>query len=73
VLAQHFPDASGTRLLGPAEPPLALIRGQHRVRLIVKAPRAADLSGLIRDWLSKAPKPKGKITIHIDVDPVSFI
>jgi len=68
-----FPDTPGTRLLGPAEPPLALIRGRHRVRLIVKAPRAADLSSLIRDWLAKAPKAPGSIQIQTDVDPVSFL
>jgi primosomal protein N' (replication factor Y) len=63
----------GSRLLGPAEPPLALIRGRHRVRLIVKAPRATDLSSLIRDWLAQAPKAPGAIQVQIDVDPISFL
>jgi primosomal protein N' (replication factor Y) len=73
ALARLFPDTPGTRLLGPAEPPLALIRGRHRVRLIVKAPRAADLSGLIRDWLAGAPKAPGPIQVQVDVDPISFL
>lgn len=73
ALGQIFPETPGMRLLGPAEPPLALIRGRHRMRLIVKAPRAADLSGFVRDWLSNAPKAPGSVQVQIDVDPVSFV
>ena len=73
ALAQVFPDTPGTRLLGPAEPPYAVLRGRHRVRLIVKAPRTTDLSGLLRDWLVLAPKAAGSIAVQVDVDPVSFL
>jgi primosomal protein N' (replication factor Y) len=72
-LAQAFPDTPDVRLLGPAEPPLAVIRGRHRVRLIVKTPRGTDLSGLIRSWLADAPPIRGALGLHIDVDPVSFL
>jgi len=61
------------RLLGPAEAPLAMVRGRHRFRLLVKAPRAFDLSGYLRDWLAAAPKPKGKVKLEVDVDPQSFL
>lgn len=73
ALAQIFPETPGIRLLGPAEPPLALIRGRHRMRLIIKAPRATDLSGFIRGWLANAPKAPGSLQVQIDVDPVSFV
>jgi primosomal protein N' (replication factor Y) (superfamily II helicase) len=61
------------RVLGPAEAPLALIRGRHRLRLLVKAPRAFDLSAYLRDWLAAGPKPKGSIKLEIDIDPQSFL
>ena len=61
------------RVLGPAEAPLALVRGRHRLRLLVKSPRAFDLSAYVRDWLAKGPKPKGSIKLEIDIDPQSFL
>jgi primosomal protein N' (replication factor Y) len=68
-------DATGNdvRVLGPAEAPLALVRGRHRLRLLVKSPRAFDLSAYLRDWLAASPKPKGSIKLEIDVDPQSFL
>jgi primosomal protein N' (replication factor Y) (superfamily II helicase) len=61
------------RILGPAEAPLALIRGRHRLRLLVKSPRAFDLSAYLRQWLAVGPKPKGSVKLEIDVDPQSFL
>jgi primosomal protein N' (replication factor Y) len=68
-------DATGNdvRVLGPAEAPLALVRGRHRLRLLVKSPRAFDLSAYLRDWLAAGPKPKGSVKLEIDVDPQSFL
>ncbi len=61
------------RVLGPAEAPLALVRGRHRLRLLLKAPRAYDLSAYLREWLAAAPKKHGSIKLDIDVDPQSFL
>jgi len=61
------------RILGPAEAPLALIRGRHRLRLLAKSPRAFDLSAYLRQWLGAGPQPKGNIKLEIDVDPQSFL
>ncbi len=63
----------GVRVLGPAEAPLALIRGRHRMRLLIKAPRNYDLSAYLRRLLAKAPKRRGAIKLEIDVDPQSFL
>jgi primosomal protein N' (replication factor Y) len=71
-LAASAPRAEEVRLLGPAEAPLAVVRGRHRFRLLVKSPRAFDLSGFLREWLAAAPKPKGKLALEVDVDPQSF-
>jgi primosomal protein N' (replication factor Y) len=67
------PPDDGVRVLGPADAPLSLVRGRHRVRLLVKAPRAFDLSAYLRDWLAAGPKPKGSLKLDIDVDPQSFL
>src|SRR6266568_1793986 len=72
-LAGAAPRHDEVRVLGPAEAPLALVRGRYRFRLLVKAPRAFDLSGYLRDWLAAAPKPKGKLKLEVDVDPQSFL
>jgi primosomal protein N' (replication factor Y) len=60
-------------VLGPAEAPLALVRGRHRLRLLIKAPRGYDLTAYLRRWLAKAPKRRGPIKLEIDVDPQSFL
>ena len=45
-------------MLGPAEAPLAVVRGRHRFRLLVKSPRGFDLSAYLRAWLAAAPKTR---------------
>jgi primosomal protein N' (replication factor Y) len=72
-LAQSAPRAEEVRVLGPAEAPLALLRGRHRFRLLVKAPRGFDLSAYLRQWLAAAAKPGGKMKLEVDIDPQSFM
>src|SRR5271170_5834219 len=72
LFARSAPPHDEVRVLGPADAPLSLVRGRHRLRLLVKAPRAFDLSAYLRDWLAAAPKAKGSIKLDIDVDPQSF-
>ena len=73
ALARAAPAHDEVRVLGPAEAPLALVRGRHRLRLLIKAPRNFDLSAYLREWLKAAPKIKGSIKLDIDVDPQSFL
>jgi primosomal protein N' (replication factor Y) len=73
ALARAAPQADDVRVLGPAEAPLALVRGRYRFRLLIKAPRNFDLSTYVREWLYAAPKIKGSIKLDIDVDPQSFL
>ena len=67
------PRADEIVLLGPAEAPIAVLRGRHRFRLAAKAPRAADLQGFLRALLAAAPPPRGGVKVAIDVDPQSFL
>ena len=71
-LAAVSPHDEGVRVLGPAEAPLAVVRGRYRFRLLVKAPRNYDLSAYLREWLAAAPKAKGTLKLEVDVDPQSF-
>ncbi|MPZ39609.1 MAG: primosomal protein N' [Rhizobiales bacterium] len=72
-IAAAAPHDEAVRVLGPAEAPLALVRGRYRFRILVKAPRAYDLSAYLREWMAKAPKKKGNIKLEVDVDPQSFL
>jgi primosomal protein N' (replication factor Y) len=72
-LAASAPAAPAVRVLGPAEAPIAVIRGRHRFRLLAKAPRGFDLSGYLRDWLAGGPKPQAGQRVDIDIDPQSFL
>ena len=71
--AAYVASADAVRVLGPADAPLSLVRGRHRLRLLVKAPRGFDLSAYLRDWLANAPKKHGDIKLEVDVDPQSFL
>jgi primosomal protein N' (replication factor Y) (superfamily II helicase) len=72
-LAATAPRDDHLRILGPAEAPLALIRGRRRWRLLAKSPRGFDLSGYLRDWLAAGPKARGSLQVTVDVDPQSFL
>jgi primosomal protein N' (replication factor Y) len=72
-IAAAAPLDDHVRVLGPAEAPLAVVRGRHRQRILIKSPKAYDLSGYMRGWLSHAPKTRGTLKIEIDIDPQSFL
>ncbi len=72
-VARHAPPAERIAVLGPAEAPLAVIRGRHRWRLLVKAPRELDLQSYLRAWLSALPKPPSDLRLTVDVDPYNFL
>jgi primosomal protein N' (replication factor Y) (superfamily II helicase) len=72
-LAGAAPPEETVRVLGPAEAPIAVVRGRHRFRLLVKAARGFDLSGYLRDWLARAPKAGAGVKLEVDVDPMSFL
>jgi primosomal protein N' (replication factor Y) len=59
-------------ILGPAEPPMALLRGKFRMRLIVKTTRKTNIQLLIRAMQRGAGPPKGGARLDVDIDPFSF-
>ena len=73
VLARCAEAPAGVAVLGPAEAPLAILRGRHRMRLIVRTAREINLQDYLRAWLKRAPRPKGSVRVVVDVDPQSFL
>jgi primosomal protein N' (replication factor Y) (superfamily II helicase) len=72
-LASVAPLDERIQVLGPAEAPLAVIKGRYRFRLLVKSLRNVDLSEYLREWLAAGPKTKGNLKLEVDVDPQSFL
>ena len=60
-------------ILGPAEAPIAVVRGRHRFRLLVKSPRTTDLQGFLRAMIAAAPPERGGVRVMVDVDPQNFL
>jgi len=71
-LGRAAPHGEGVTVLGPAPAPLALLRGRHRRRLLLKTRRDIAVQPILRAWLARVPVPRGA-RVEIDVDPVSFL
>ncbi len=73
ALRRAAPASPEISVLGPAEAPLALVRGRHRFRILVHGTKRADIQGFIRALLAAAPKERGSIRVQVDIDPQSFL
>ena len=72
ALRASAPQAPGIMLLGPAEAPLALIRGRHRFRLLVHGKRNSDMQSFLRAMITNGPKERGSIHVQTDIDPAKL-
>ncbi len=72
ALAAVIPNAEGVEVFGPADAPLALVRGRRRKRFLVRAERNVDLQGFMAAWRARAKVPNS-VRVVIDVDPYSFL
>ncbi len=72
ALGRAAPDQEGVRVLGPAPAPFAVLRGQHRRRLLMKTTRAIPVQPLLGDWLAQIKVPSS-VRVRVDVDPYSFL
>lgn len=61
----------GAQVFGPAPAPIARVRGRHRVRLLIKAPKGVALQAAISKWLAPL-KLSGGLRLAVDIDPQSF-
>ncbi|MGA0540095.1 primosomal protein N' [Neotabrizicola sp. VNH66] len=62
---------AGAEVYGPAPAPIARVRGRHRVRLLVKAPKAAPLQAAVAEWVGQIKVPS-QVRLAVDIDPQSF-
>lgn len=62
---------AGGIVYGPAPAPIARVRGRHRVRLLVKAPKGVALQPALSRW-TKGLKLPGHLRLSIDIDPQNF-
>ena len=76
-LGRAAPHVEGVQVLGPAPAPLAMLRGKHRKRLLMKVRPNIAPQALLSDWLVRAnidESRKGRgVRITVDVDPQSFM
>jgi primosomal protein N' (replication factor Y) (superfamily II helicase) len=72
AIGNAAPPTEGMDVFGPAPAPLAMLRGRHRLRLLVHARRALDVQDVIRSWLGSLDWPRG-VRVAVDVDPYSFV
>ncbi|PSC05872.1 primosomal protein N' [Alsobacter soli] len=73
ALARSAPHHPEVMVLGPAEAPIAVVRGRHRFRMLVKTPREFPMQDWLRHWLREGPKATGNTRVQVDVDPMSFL
>lgn len=72
-VAKRAPRADQIEVLGPAEAPISVVRGRHRWRLLVKAPRDKNIQGYLRAWEEALPKIGGDLRLTVDIDPYNFL
>ena len=72
-IANRAPPAERITVLGPAEAPIAVVRGRFRWRLLVKASREIDIQSYLREWLGTIPKLPGDVMLSVDIDPYNFL
>jgi primosomal protein N' (replication factor Y) len=72
ALARAAPQLPGITVLGPAPAPLAILRGRHRRRFLLKASRAVNVQAVLRDWVGRV-RLGGAARVQVDIDPYSFL
>jgi primosomal protein N' (replication factor Y) len=66
------PHGEGVTVYGPAPAPISILRGRHRLRFLITAPREVDLSAYMSAWVSGLKLPSAA-RVAVDIDPYSFL
>ena len=64
--------ADGVEVWGPAPAPLYRLRGEMRMRFLVKARRDVRVQGFLDAWLGPVRLPNA-VRRTVDIDPYSFL
>lgn len=63
---------AGIDIFGPAPAPYAMLRGKHRVRMLLRMGRGVDHARVVPLWGKGVAVPSG-VRVIFDVDPYSFL
>src|SRR5476649_284522 len=72
AIARRAPQQAGVTVLGPSVAPMALLRGRHRRRFLLKTKRDIAVQPLLQTWLAQVGLPNS-VRLQVDVDPYSFL
>jgi primosomal protein N' (replication factor Y) len=70
---RKLPEAAEITVLGPAEAPIAILRGRHRQHLMVKAKRDSPGFESAREAMRAFAGTASRPRVHVDVDPASLL
>ncbi len=70
-IARNECEKYGVQVIGPAEAPIAKIRGRHRWHMLLKGANSGMLRAFAGELLAKTKKSAADI--KLDVDPVNFM
>ncbi len=70
----HLPGniAPHLQVYGPVTAPMGLLRGKHRVRLLIHSKKDVPLSHYMQRWKAAAPASPS-VHVKLDIDPYSFV
>lgn len=72
IAGKAAPNGEGVTVYGPAPAPISILRGRHRLRFLITAPREVDLSAYMAAWLGALKLPNAA-RVAVDIDPYSFL
>lgn len=70
--AINAPGHDRIQVFGPAPAAIAMVRGWHRWRFLLKSPKDVMLQPFITQWLNRFKVP-AKVKVQIDIDPYNFM
>lgn len=71
AIARRLAAANRISVMGPAEAPIARIKGKHRRHILLKGGSIAALHTLVKNILKM--NPVKDVIVKVDVDPVNFM
>ena len=72
IAGKAAPHGDGVTVYGPAPAPVSILRGRHRLRFLITAPREVDLSAYMAAWMKDLKLPNAA-RAAVDIDPYSFL
>jgi primosomal protein N' (replication factor Y) len=72
IAGKAAPHGDGVTVYGPAPAPISILRGRHRLRFLITAPREVDLSAYMAAWMKDLKLPNAA-RAAVDIDPYSFL